>query len=117
MKTWEVWEADMCDDPQDDMYYGAAVVESYATEQAARDAVASYEEERKRQYRQEQDDDTETIGGKQYRCMDLKLISSKWVGDTLVDKYLYEPKTEYDYTRLWERFPERWINVTQGETK
>ena len=117
MKTWQVWEADMCEDPQDDAYFGYALVGSYDTEQAAHDAVAGYEEERKRQYRHDQDSLTETINGKQYRDMDLRLVSSEMVGDTLVDKYVYEPKTEYDYTRLWECYPERSVVAPKGETK
>ena len=108
------------DDPQDEDYCDTFFVASYDTEEAALAAVASYEQECRRQYEQEQDEDTETIGGRVYRSMDLQLVSSEMVGDTLVDKYKYAPKTEYDYERLWERFPEQWVyamEINQGESK
>ena len=111
-------EMHLCDDPY---YQGPpSTVALYAHEQDALAAVASYEQECKRQYEQEQDEDTETIGDRVYRCMDLQIVSSEMVGDTLVDKYKYAPKTEYDYERLWERFPERYVfvmEVNQGESK
>lgn len=119
VQKWFVWEADMCDDVQDDMYFGPSLVGSYGTEQAAHDAVATYVQERMRQWRQEQDEYTTTISGHVYRVMDLRLVSSVEEGDTTTDTYHYEPKTEYDYTDLWERFPERWVHTepTKGETK
>ena len=112
MKTYRVLKRYYNDDPQDENYFDIFFVASYDTEEAALDAVAKYEEECKRQYRQMQDEDTETINGREYRSMDLVLVKSVRVGDDTTDTYRYEPKTEYDYERMWECFPEQWVETT-----
>jgi hypothetical protein len=118
LKVYCVNELHLCDDP----YYEApsCTVALYAHEKDALAAVAEYEQECKRQYEQEQDANTATIGDRVYRRMDLQFVSSEKVGDTRVEKYEYVPKTEYDYDGLWERFPQRFaseMDINQGESK
>lgn len=102
-----VWEADLCDDVQDDLYYGAALVEIHETKQAALDAVARYEQECIQKYAQEYDEHTVVIDGKEYRWMDLDEGTDDYDAGTRTFKYA--PRKMYDFGYIWERFPERWV--------
>lgn len=103
MKVYCVMENQICEDE----YYtfDARTVGIYASEQDALDAVASHEQECKRDFEKEEDESTHTIDGKKYRHMDLEYIGDR--------TYRYVPKAEYDYEDLWRRFPEQYV---QGVT-
>ena len=105
MKVYSVLEDHLCDDH----HYKAHphTVALYATKKAAQLAVARYKRECKRKLEKSEDENTRTIDGKEYRSMDLEYVER--------NTYKYVPKDKYDYSDLWERYPQRW--TTEDEVQ
>jgi len=99
MQVYSVLEDHLCDDH----YYKASphTVAIYATKKAAQLAVARYKRECKRKLEKSEEENTRTIDGVVYRSMDLEYVKC--------NTYRYVPKDKYDYSAMWERYPERWI--------